>query len=94
MKLLIACLVIMLAALQLRLWAGDGGLVQYWRMRAQLDAQQAEMAQLQQRNRQLAAEVLDLQTGTRAIEERARSELGMVGPGETFYQLVEPVAQQ
>ena len=43
-----------------------------------------------QRNSRLAAEVQDLKSGTAAIEERARSDLGMIGPNETFYQVVEP----
>ena len=51
--------------------------------------QEAENGQLRQRNEALAAEVEDLKSGEAAIEERARSELGMVKPGETFYRVID-----
>ena len=58
-----------------------------------LEAQVAHQTQdnegLRQRNQALAAEVKDLKDGEAAIEERARSELGMIKPGETFYRVVE-----
>ena len=57
-----------------------------------LDEQKKENAKLKQRNEALAAEVQDLKSGREAIEERARSELGLVKPDETFYQVVEPTA--
>ena len=59
-------------------------------LQTQIDAQQAQNAQLRERNRTLAAEVQDLKKGTTAIEERARTDLGMVGKSETFYQVVSP----
>ena len=52
-------------------------------------SQQAENLKLQQRNEALKAEVEDLKSGEAAVEERARSELGMVKPGETFYRVIE-----
>ena len=52
--------------------------------------QRSENAELRKRNEALAAEVEDLKSGTEAIEERARSELGMIKPGEVFYQVIEP----
>lgn len=88
---LIAVFVTMLLALQYRLWVGDGGVREVVRLHAQIDHQRVENASLQERNRTLAAEVADLKKGTTAIEERARTDLGMVGQGETFYQVV-PVA--
>lgn len=91
MKVLIAVFVTMLLALQYRLWVGDGGVREVVRLHAQIDHQRVENASLQERNRTLAAEVADLKKGTTAIEERARTDLGMVGQGETFYQVV-PVA--
>ena len=58
----------------------------------QVDRQAAENRGLEQRNEQLAAEVENLKSGEAAAEERARSELGMIKPGETFYRVVEPPA--
>jgi cell division protein FtsB len=52
--------------------------------------QRQENARLQHRNDALSAEVEDLKSGEAAIEDRARSELGMIKPGETFYRVVEP----
>jgi cell division protein FtsB len=53
-------------------------------------AQQQQNSELKERNEQLAAEVKDLKEGLDAVEERARSDLGMVGANETFYQVVTP----
>lgn len=92
MKFLAAGLVIVLVLLQYRLWLGDGGMREVHRLRAEIEVQQGENRELKERNRTLAAEVQDLKKGTVAIEERARTDLGMVGRGETFYQVVEPKA--
>jgi len=83
-------LLILLIALELKLWTGDGGMREVWRLQQRLDDQKKENARLKQRNEALAAEVQDLKTGKEAIEERARSELGLIKPGEVFYQVVEP----
>jgi cell division protein FtsB len=83
-------LVIVLIALQVRLWTGQGGLRDVWRLQQRVAQQKAENAQLKKRNETLSAEVEDLKHGDEAIEERARSELGLLKPGETFYQVVEP----
>ena len=64
----------------------------YRTLREEISTQRAENEQLRVRNRTLAAEVQDLKKGTTAIEERARTDLGMVGKGETFYQVVVPRA--
>lgn len=85
-------LLILLLALELKLWTGDGGMRDVWRLQQRLDEQRKENARLKQRNDALAAEVQDLKSGKEAIEERARSELGLIKPGEVFYQIVEPVA--
>ena len=60
------------------------------RLERTIEAQVAENERLAERNRTLAAEVQDLKKGTTAIEERARTDLGMVGKSETFYQVVSP----
>jgi len=92
MKFLAAALVIVLVLLQYRLWLGDGGMREVNRLRAEIEDQRDQNRELKERNRTLAAEVLDLKKGTVAIEERARTDLGMVRRGETFYQVVEPKA--
>jgi cell division protein FtsB len=90
MKFLAAGLLTLMVLLQYRLWLGEGGMREVSRLRAEITAQREENAQLRERNRTLAAEVQDLKKGTTAIEERARTDLGMVGKGETFYQVATP----
>jgi cell division protein FtsB len=85
-------LLALLAALQAKLWFGAGGLPDARRLEETVKEQRAENARLQQRNDALTAEVEDLKSGEAAVEERARAELGMVKPGETFYRVVEPHA--
>jgi len=82
----ILCIAIML--LQYRVWVSDHGLREVARLSAAVEAQAASNAEQRARNRQLVAEVDDLKGGLTALEERARSELGMVGNSETFYQVV------
>ena len=88
LRLLLVLLLALLAWLQWRLWLGNGGAGEVRAVRGEVAEQQAENARLQQRNDALAAEVRDLKAGGGAVEERARNELGMVKPGETFYRVV------
>lgn len=90
MKILAAVLFALVLALQYRLWLGDGGMREVVTLRKEIEQQQAENDLLRERNRTLTAEVQDLKKGTTAIEERARTDLGMVGQRETFYQVVTP----
>ena len=90
LRILLVALVALLAVLQYRLWWGEGGRRSVAHLRGQVDQQAHENAGLKQRNAALAAEVEDLKSGEAAVEERARSELGMIKPGETFYRVVEP----
>ena len=83
-------LIILLIALQLKLWVGEGGMRDLHALRARIQTQDAENAKLKRRNQALSAEVQDLKHGQQAIEARARSELGLIKPGETFYQVVTP----
>ena len=80
-------LIVLLLALQVKLWLGEGGMRDLHALRARVAAQQAENTKLKQRNQSLSAEVKDLKHGQQAVEARARSELGLIKPGETFYQV-------
>ena len=88
-RLLLVALVALLALLQFRLWSGQGGQHSVAALQSQVQQQTRENAGLEQRNAALAAEVEDLKSGEAAVDERARSELGMIKPGETFYRVVE-----
>lgn len=83
-----ALLIAALLALQYRLWISPDGMRDLWRTEAAIEAQSAENARLEERNRRLAAEVRDLKEGRAAIEERARTDLGMIGANETFFQVM------
>jgi len=89
MKWIAAVLLIILLALQYRLWVGQGSLAEVTRLSQSIEQAKASNAQLRERNDALDAEVQDLKQGVDAIEERARSELGMVKKNETFFQIVE-----
>lgn len=88
MRIFAVVLVLIVVLLQYRVWVSDHGVREVSRLSAALDAQTAANAEQHERNRQLVAEVNDLKGGLTALEERARSELGMVGSSETFYQVV------
>jgi cell division protein FtsB len=90
MRVFAAALLVVLLGLQYRLWLSDDGLRSVLNLRRSVAAQRAENEGLEQRNRQLTAEVKDLKGGTVALEERARNDLGMVGKDETFYQVIDP----
>jgi cell division protein FtsB len=77
-----------LLALQYRLWVSSDGIREVWRLERAIALQSEENDRLKERNSTLAAEVRDLKEGRAAIEERARTDLGMVGSNETFYQVV------
>jgi len=91
MRIFTAVLALALVLLQYRLWLSDQGLREVSRLQAAVDAQTSANREQGERNRQLVAEVADLKVGLTALEERARSELGMVGNRETFYQVVTAV---
>ena len=89
MKVLTLTLALLIALIQYPLWLGKGSWLRVWEVDQQIRAQRETNRQLQARNNALEAEVRDLKVGLEAIEERARSELGMIKPGETFYRVVE-----
>ncbi|MGH8279874.1 MAG: cell division protein FtsB [Gammaproteobacteria bacterium] len=87
-----AVLILLLLLLQHDLWFGEGNMHDASKLQQQVAVQQAQNSQLTQRNQELAAQVHDLKQGKAAVEEQARSDLGMIKQGETFYQIVREPA--
>ena len=88
MRVLNAILLLVLVLAQAKLWFGDGGVKELRQVQRMVADQRAENQILLQRNKALALEVRDLKEGSEALEELARSELGLVGPEEEFFQIV------
>jgi cell division protein FtsB len=88
MRALFAILLLILILLQAKMWFGGGGFSDVRRLEQRVEEQSLENEALAQRNRELQAEVEDLRQGLGAVEERARSELGMIKEDEEFYQVV------
>lgn len=82
-------LVVMLLGLQYRLWVGPGSWAQIALLEREITGQREQNDHLVARNQMLAGEVLSLKSGNEAIEEHARSDLGMIKRGETFYLVVD-----
>ena len=89
MRILIGILILLLLLLQYRLWVGEGSLAEVHALRNEVISQRTELDALQRRNNALRAEVRDLKKGMDAVEERARSELGMIRDNEEFYQIID-----
>ncbi len=87
MRILAIVFVLLILALQYPMWLGKGGWLQLRELNAQVAAQRQVNADLKARNEALDAEVRDLKQGVEAVEERARSELGMIRQDEVFFQL-------
>ena len=94
MRALLVILLLLLAALQLKMWLGEGGYRDVQRLAQRVEEQARENEMLAQRNRELQAEVEDLRQGLEAVEERARSELGLIREGEEFIQVVPRKEEQ
>ena len=94
MKLLTVIMVFLLLLLQYRLWTGNGSLVEVNLLKVEIEKIENENENLKERNLSLTAEVFDLKQGHEAIEEIARSEMGMIKDGETFYQIIDNADQQ
>jgi len=88
MKVVASCLFLLLIALQLKLWFGGHGMFQLWSLETTIDQAKNTNSELIQRNEQLHAQVKELKQGKEALEERARSQLGMIKDGEVFYRVV------
>ena len=89
MRLFAIALAGLILLIQYPLWLGKGGWLRVWDVEHQIHLQRETNGRLQARNAALDAEVRDLKTGLDAIEERARSELGMIRQNEIFFQLIE-----
>lgn len=92
MRWLLFALVVLLGLLQYRLWFADGSLAERHRLQRQIDEQARINLELEQRNAVLEREVLELQSGTQGVEQRAREQLGLIREGEVFYQFADPDA--
>jgi len=84
----LALLLLLFLALQADLWLSDDGYRKTRELRSAVVEARQENEALAARNAALEAEVQNLKTGSEAAEERARSDLGLIGPRETFYQVV------
>lgn len=90
MRVVTLILFVLLILLQFKLWLGEGGFTEVAHLETRVEEQRRQNDDLLQRNAELQAEVEDLRERLGAVEERARSELGMIKPAEQFYQVVPP----
>ena len=89
MRFLPHTLIALIIAIQYPLWIGKGSWLRVWDVNKQLTEQKNKNTKLAQRNAGLDADVRDLKEGLVAVEERARVELNMIKPDETYYQVLE-----
>lgn len=89
MKLFSTILAVLFFSLQYRLWVSEGGMSTVWNLQHAITNQQTENHTLEDRNKVLEIEVKDLKQGMAVLEERARTELGMIKKWETFYKVVD-----
>lgn len=94
MKILATLLFILAIFLQIQLWFGSHGMFELWSLEKNINTIQLENEQHTQRNEQLYAEVEELSSGRDALEERARSQLGFIKEGETFYRVIPPTSDE
>ena len=89
MRWLLVALLSLLVVLQYRLWFAEGSLAEQHRLEIEVEQQRRINSQLQERNAVLEREVLELQSGNKGVEQRAREQLGLVREGEMFYQFAD-----
>ena len=89
MRWLLIILMVLLAGLQFRLWVGEGSLAHQFELDTQIDEQRDENQRLKWRNEKVAQEVESLKTNLESIEEKARTDLGMIKEGEIFYLVID-----
>lgn len=90
MKIIAFVLLALVFWLQYKVWLQDGGIPEILQLEQEIEDVQSEVKMLRERNASLDAEVKDLKKGFDAIEERARSEMGMLKEGEVYYQVIKP----
>jgi len=90
MRLILLLLGVLVLLLQYRLWVSEDGYRSVWSLQDAVSLQREENTELSERNARLQAEVLDLKEGLEAVEEIARSDLGMIGADDTLYQIAAP----
>ena len=93
MRALLLLLLVLLGIMQYRLWLGEGSLAEKHRLEQQVEEQTRINEELKARNAVLEREVLELQTGNKGLEQRAREQLGLIRKGETYYQVVDESEQ-
>ena len=93
-KLVLAVFVVMLILLQYALWGGKQNVIDLYRLNRQVDDVRNENHEFQSRNDQLHEDVIDIKSRLSAIESLARFELGLIKPGETYYQIVRSAPDQ
>ncbi len=93
LRVMIMLLLILVLVLQGMLWFSDDGIRKVRQLHAAVEARREDNLRLETRNQNLQAEVEDLHMRLEAIEERARTDLGLIREGETFYQVITPEAQ-
>lgn len=86
MRWLLSGLILLLLLLQYRLWLAEGGLAEVVRLRERIESERERNEMLEARNQSLEQQVLELQSGNRVIEQRAREDLGLIKEGEIYYQ--------
>lgn len=94
-KVLILIFSVLAVMLFFRLWTGSGSFPRIWDMEKQIDVLEKSNSEKQEENRKLSAEIEEFRNGDDAVEERARSDFGMIKRGETFYQVIlQPDVQE
>lgn len=88
MKYLITVMAVLLIMLLVSLWVGHGSYPAKWQLENEIKAMKEQNNIQREKNRQIRAELEDAQSGNDAVEERARSELGMIRSRETFYEVI------
>ncbi len=89
MRLIALSFAALLMLIQYPLWLGKGGWLRVWELDRQVAQVKGNNEKLKERNGKLESEVQDLKTGTDAVEERARFELGMIKKNEIFVQILD-----